>query len=102
MGRLRQEGEDINFLFGSYPPGGAATASGAFSTAYREQFGAEGLEETLKDYLTPTPILIPAFAALLQGRDDADGRGAPDEGLAPDGLRPRDAGAGRRAHRRSS
>ena len=48
VGRLRQEGEDLNFLFGSYPPGGAATAAGAFSTAYREHFGAEGLEETLE------------------------------------------------------
>ena len=47
VARLRQDGEDVNFLFGSYPPGGAATASGAFSTAYREQFGAEGLEEAL-------------------------------------------------------
>ena len=30
VGRLRQEGEDLNFLFCSYPPGGAATAAGAF------------------------------------------------------------------------
>ncbi len=76
VGRLRQEGEDVNFLFGSYPPGGAATAAGAFSTAYREQFGAEGLEETLQGYLTATPLLIPAFAALLKGE-------APPEGAEP-------------------
>ncbi len=43
VGRLQQAGEALNFLFGSYPPGGAATAAGAFTTAYREQFGAEGL-----------------------------------------------------------
>jgi serine/threonine protein kinase len=67
VGRLRQAGEDVNFLFGSYPPGGAATASGAFSEAYREQFGAEGLEEALASYLTTTPVLIPAFAAVLRG-----------------------------------
>jgi tetratricopeptide (TPR) repeat protein len=67
VGRLRQVGEDVNFLFGSYPPGGAATASGAFSEAYREQFGAEGLEETLAGYIKLTPILIPAFAAVLKG-----------------------------------
>src|SRR6185369_7169072 len=36
VGRLAQSGEDVNFLYGSYPPGGAATASGAFSTAFRE------------------------------------------------------------------
>ena len=67
MGRLREEGEDVNFVFGSYPPGGAATAAGAFAEAYREQFGAEGLADTLKGYLTATPVLIPAFAALLRG-----------------------------------
>jgi len=73
VGRLKQDGEDVNFLFGSYPPGGAATASGAFSEAYREQFGAEGLEDTLKEYLTPTPILIPAFAAILKGETTPTG-----------------------------
>src|SRR5439155_25930145 len=30
VGQLAQSGEDVNYLFGSYPPGGAATASGAF------------------------------------------------------------------------
>jgi tetratricopeptide (TPR) repeat protein len=74
VGQLWQAGEDVNFLFGSYPPGGAATAAGAFSTAYREHFGAEGLEDTLEDYLTVTPLLIPAFAALLKG--DATPTGA--------------------------
>ncbi len=63
VGRLRQEGEDINFLFGSYPPGGAATAAGAFSEAYREQFGEEGAAP----WLSQTPILVPAFDALLRG-----------------------------------
>jgi len=67
VGRLRQQGEDVNFLFGSYPPGGAATAAGAFSTAYREHFGAEALGETLRGYLADTPLLVPAFAALLKG-----------------------------------
>ncbi len=82
VGLLQREGEDINFLFGSYPPGGAATASGAFSTAYREQFGAEGLEETLKDYLKPTPILVRAFAALLRGEPTPAGA----EPLSKDSL----------------
>ncbi|MDH3591917.1 MAG: protein kinase, partial [Planctomycetota bacterium] len=67
VARLRQDGEDLNFLFGSYPPGGAATAAGAFSTAYGEHFGYEGLEETLARCLTTTPVLVPAFAALLAG-----------------------------------
>ena len=63
VGQLRQAGEDVNFLFGSYPPGGAATASGAFSSAYRKQFGPEGSAA----WLTQTPILVPAFDALLRG-----------------------------------
>jgi len=74
VGRLQQNGEDLNFLFGSYPPGGAATAAGAWSTAYREQFGAEGLEETLTGYLSTTPVLIPAFCALLRGEPPPEGK----------------------------
>jgi serine/threonine protein kinase/predicted ATPase len=69
VGLLQREGEDVNFLFGSYPPGGAATASGAFSTAYREHFGGEHeqLTDVLGTYLPETPLLVPAFAALLRG-----------------------------------
>ena len=43
VGRLRHESEDVNFLFGSYPPGGAATARVRFprptasSSAKRDQ-----------------------------------------------------------------
>jgi len=66
-GMLEAEGEEFNFLFGSYPPGGAATASGAFNTAYREHLGADGLEDRLREYLTVTPALVPAFAAYLRG-----------------------------------
>jgi tetratricopeptide (TPR) repeat protein len=76
VGGLEAEGEDVAFLFGSYPPGGAATAAGAFSTAYREYLGAEALDETLARHLTSTRGLVPAFAALLRGE-------APPEGSAP-------------------
>jgi tetratricopeptide (TPR) repeat protein len=82
VARLRQDGDDVDFLFGSYPPGGAATASGAFSTAYREHFGDEGLEDALKAALPQTPLLVPAFAALLRG--DAVPSGA--EPLTKDSL----------------
>jgi tetratricopeptide (TPR) repeat protein/energy-coupling factor transporter ATP-binding protein EcfA2 len=82
VGLLQREGEDVHFLFGSYPPGGAATASGAFSTAYREHFGEETLEEALKEALPVTPLLVPAFAALLRG--DAAPQGA--EPLTKDSL----------------
>jgi len=63
ISRLQRDGEDLNFLFGSYPPNGAATASGAFSLAYREQFGEDGCAR----YLERTPLLVPAFDALLNG-----------------------------------
>jgi tetratricopeptide (TPR) repeat protein len=65
VGRLAQSGEDVNFLFGSYPPGGAATASGAFTSAYREHLGDD--EASIRAALPNTPLLAPAFAALLRG-----------------------------------
>jgi tetratricopeptide (TPR) repeat protein len=63
IARLQRDGEDLDFLFGSYPPNGAATVSGAFSRAYREQFGEAGSQ----GYLPQSPILVPAFDALLRG-----------------------------------
>ena len=64
----------MNFLYGSYPPGGAATASGAFTTAYREHFGDD--ESAIRAALPQTPLLVPAFAALLRGDVAPGGRGA--------------------------
>ncbi len=74
VGALAQAGEDVDFVFGSYPPGGAATASGAFSAAYRERFGDD--EAALRQALPQTPLLVPAFAALLRGD------------IAPEGAEP--------------
>jgi serine/threonine protein kinase/tetratricopeptide (TPR) repeat protein len=65
VGRLAQSGEDVNFLYGSYPPGGAATASGAFISAYCEHLGDD--EAAVRTALPQTPLLVPAFAALLRG-----------------------------------
>ncbi len=70
IGRMQRDGEDINFLFGPYPPGGAAAADGGFSTAYREQFGETGCA----DYLPTTPVLVPAFDALLRGEGTPEGK----------------------------
>lgn len=78
VGRLHQEGEDLTFLWGSYPPGGAATAAGAFSSAYREHFGEAGSAE----YLAATPALVGAFDALLRGEPAPEAR----EPLTPDSL----------------
>jgi serine/threonine protein kinase/tetratricopeptide (TPR) repeat protein len=73
VGLLQQEGEELHFLFGSYPPGGAATAVGALSTACREHFGAEDLEGTLASLLAAVPLVIPSFAALLRGEPPPKG-----------------------------
>ena len=67
IGRLLRDGEDLNFLFGGYPPSGAASAAGAFSTAFREQFGDTDLAETFRPRLGPAAALAPAFASLLVG-----------------------------------
>jgi serine/threonine protein kinase/tetratricopeptide (TPR) repeat protein len=67
VGLLQRDGEDLNFLWGSYPPGGAATSSGAFSTAYREYFGDAGLEDSVRERLGVAGILAPSYAALLLG-----------------------------------
>lgn len=67
IGRLSREGEDLQFLFGHYPPGGAGTATGALASAFREHLGSEGLREALRERLGPASVLSPAFAALLLG-----------------------------------
>lgn len=67
--RLQADGADLHFLFGSYPPGGAATADGGFSSAFREQFGESGSAA----YLPENQILVPAFDALLRGEGAPSG-----------------------------
>jgi tetratricopeptide (TPR) repeat protein len=62
---LWTSGADFDFLFGGYPPGGAATASGAFSGAYGEHLGCD--VAAIREVLPQTPLLAPAFAALLSG-----------------------------------
>ncbi|MHC4470440.1 MAG: serine/threonine-protein kinase [Planctomycetota bacterium] len=73
VGMLDRVGQDASFLFGGYPPGGAATVAGAFSTAYREHFGTAGLKASLARHLTDTQALVPAFAALLTGEPPPEG-----------------------------
>ncbi|MGQ0614403.1 MAG: serine/threonine-protein kinase [Planctomycetaceae bacterium] len=73
---LEQEGESFHLLAGTYLPGGAATASGAFSSAFREYFGGAPLEEALVAHLPETPLLAPAFAALLRGEPPPAGQEA--------------------------
>lgn len=66
---IERAGEEANVLYGSYPPGGAATEAGAFLAAYREHFGECGLEESIAEALASAPRLAEPFAALLRGAD---------------------------------
>jgi tetratricopeptide (TPR) repeat protein len=65
--RLEASGEEVHFLHGGYPPGGAATAFGAFAGAYREHFGDADIDESLRRYLPDSPGVVPGLAALLHG-----------------------------------
>ncbi|MDM7914953.1 MAG: AAA family ATPase, partial [Candidatus Eisenbacteria bacterium] len=69
---LERDGEAFHFLFGSYPPGGAATDAGAFLAAYREHLGDCGRERRLERAVeralaSSSPSLAAPFAALLRG-----------------------------------
>ena len=67
MSQLRARGEDVHFLFGSYPPGSAASSIGAFTSAFRQHFAEQDLDQALARYLSASPRLAPVFAALLRG-----------------------------------
>jgi len=54
---------DCHVLYGSYPPSGGL---GGMSEAIIQKFGEAGLAQALRPYLTITPSLVPAFAALLK------------------------------------
>jgi len=56
-------GQDAHILYGSYPPSGGM---GGISDAVIGKFGTSQLGESLAPYLTVTPSLIPAFAALVR------------------------------------
>jgi len=56
-------GDSVHVLYGSYPPSGGL---GGLSEGILGKFGASGLDEALAPYLTVTPTLVPAFAALLK------------------------------------
>jgi len=55
--------EDVHVLYGSYPPSGGL---GGVSDAILAKFGAANLQGALAPYLTVTPSLVPAFAALIR------------------------------------
>jgi tetratricopeptide (TPR) repeat protein len=76
---LDEDDADVHVLHGAYPPGGAATATGAFVEAYGTQLGGESAGR----YLTDAPALAPAFDALMRGDVAAEGA----QPLTPDALK---------------
>jgi tetratricopeptide (TPR) repeat protein len=64
------EEADIHVLYGAYPPSGGL---GGISNALLEKLGKAGLTETLAPYLTETPTLVPAFAAVLKHESPPSG-----------------------------
>jgi tetratricopeptide (TPR) repeat protein len=72
-------GVDAHVLYGSYPPSGGM---GGITDALVGKFGSAGMEEALRGYLTVTPRLVPAFAALVQHQAPPPG----SEPLTPDGF----------------
>ncbi|MHC4452847.1 MAG: serine/threonine protein kinase, partial [Planctomycetota bacterium] len=55
--------DDLHVLYGSYPPSGGL---GGLSEAILGKFGEARLADALAPYLTVTPSLVPAFAALIK------------------------------------
>jgi tetratricopeptide (TPR) repeat protein len=56
-------GDDVHVLYGSYSPSGGQSG---ISDSITDHFGLARLEEALGPYLTVTPSLVPAFAALVK------------------------------------
>jgi tetratricopeptide (TPR) repeat protein len=57
-------------LYGSYSPAGGI---GGLSESVLNRFGAPALEDRLRPYLTATPLLVPAFSALLRQESPPEG-----------------------------
>ncbi len=74
VARAAAAGEDFEFLWGAFPPGGAATGSGPFREAVLERLGTEGLPDTLRRLLPSTPGLAPSYAAFLRGEPAPEGQ----------------------------
>jgi tetratricopeptide (TPR) repeat protein len=55
--------KDLHVLYGSYPPSGGL---GGISEAIIEKFGEAMLADALAPYVTVTPSLLPAFAAVVK------------------------------------
>jgi serine/threonine protein kinase len=63
-------GIDANVLYGAYPPSGGL---GGLSDSILSKFDNTNLAEAVAPYLTVTPSLIPAFAALVRHESPPSG-----------------------------
>ncbi len=75
--------DDAQILVGRHDPAGAGSAAEALGAAFRAQLGTDDLDARLAELLPETPLLVPAFAALLRGEP------APADAMAltPESLR---------------
>ncbi|MGE0192737.1 MAG: serine/threonine-protein kinase PknK [Planctomycetota bacterium] len=65
VARLHADGEEVTFLFGTYPQGGAVSAWAGFAAAFREHLGGVDLPARVGGHLGSAQALASAFAALL-------------------------------------
>jgi tetratricopeptide (TPR) repeat protein len=65
-----RKSDEVHLLYGSFPPAGGL---GGLTDAVLGKLGSRGLDEALAPYLSATPRLVPAFAALLRGEPPPSG-----------------------------
>lgn len=73
---LLREDAGMQFLCGTFPPAGGATATDAFVNAFRDHFAPGRLEETLASHLRSTPRLVASLTALFRGEGPVPGDAA--------------------------
>ncbi|MEN8148552.1 MAG: tetratricopeptide repeat protein [Planctomycetota bacterium] len=67
VARRREVGDDPDFLFGIYPPGGAAAGLEAFARSLLDRLQDDVLSDALARLLADAPALVAPFAATLRG-----------------------------------
>ncbi len=70
--RLERAGTEFDWLFGGYPPFGAAMANGAVVSALRDHFGADAVERSLSALLPGSLSLVRSISALVRGLPPPD------------------------------
>ncbi|MCG3133352.1 MAG: Serine/threonine-protein kinase PknD [Planctomycetes bacterium] len=65
--------DEAQILVGRHDPAGGGSAAEALAAAFREHLGADDLDARLRELLPETPLLVPAFSALVRGTAAPDG-----------------------------